>query len=224
MLQAFLDGQVSNAQFTSKAFSETRLGSGLTVEAILGELDCKIEIGTHGYGDSFEVPLILMSVSSVDLRRIALAILAVVLGSKPKLFLPIRTAGPTRGIAFFAARPPAYPVHDVKSFAYNRSMPVKRYPWYPQSLGWDHLKELPAFGLGPIPTGRVDLTSRGKMNLELPHAVSIDGYPVGLVRLARLLLDYGSAGDPPEDVRFEIEGGFRGVAPNSYEARIERID
>jgi hypothetical protein len=205
MLQAFLDGHLLNAPITSKAFSEARLGSGITVEAILGKLDCNVAVGTHGYGDSFEIPRISVSLSTDDLRRIALAILAVVLGPKPKLFLPIRTAGPTQGMTFFAARPPAYPVQDVKSFTYNRSLPVKRYPWYPQSLRWDPLQELPAFGLGPIPASHAHLTSRGRINLEHPHAVSVDGYPLGLVRLARLLLDYANASEPPEDVCFEIE-------------------
>jgi hypothetical protein len=188
------------------------------------DLNCLIEIGTHWYGDSFEIPKIVVTASSINFKKLAYSILKTVFGAEVKNFVKIHAVGLVQGFTIYAARPPLYPIKEVKSFSYKAPRAIKQYPWYPWSQKCTPLLELPAVGICSPPDITETLTRAGKLDMSLPHVISINGYPSGLIKLARLLLDYANLKNPPEQIDLEVEGGFRGVAPLSYEIRFVRVD
>ena len=187
-------------------------------------LSCSIEIGTHWYGNNFGIPKVFVKASSVDLKKLAFAILGVVLGKEAECFIPVDTKGLIGGFIIKASRPPEYPIKDIQSFSYKAAAGVKRYPWHPLNKKCNPLVELPYIGIC-VPPGVVEkFNTIGGLDFLSPHAISIEGYPAGLIKLARLLLDYANLENAPEEIILEVEGGFRGVAPLSYEICFERID
>lgn len=186
--------------------------------------DCRILIGSCAHGD-IHLPSIHISLSRTGLKTLALALVQCVLSNEECVYLRCVTQDATKGILLKAAKPPAHPKVDVpKEFDYRPSRKIlKRYPWYPQSVKWNALTELPSFGITEAPATRAYPLLNGILDSSKPHAVSIAGYPSALFRLARLLLDYANANDPPEEVTLELEGGFRGVGHFSYQAGFEII-
>ena len=190
----------------------------------LGELDCDIKIGLREYGDSFKTHLILFSASCSEFRRIASALLVCALGDYDDFCLPIKSRNVVNCIKINISRPSYSKVGQQSSFKYAPRRLIKRYPWYPSSLKFDALTELPIFGVSDAQGSPNCILSGWRCDLQQPSTVCIGGYPKALIRLARLLLDYANTDIPPEEVDLEIEGGFRGVGPCSYEARFERVD
>lgn len=192
---------------------------------VLEPRSCSIQVASHWYGDDFEVPVILVSASRSALVQLGITVLGTVLGPRSIDYLRIgNEQDGARGIVVSAARAPQYPVADVRAFSYTRKAAVKKYPWYPWSLNCDALVELPAFGLRPAPGEQECFGRNGTRDRPQSYAVSISGYPGALSRFARLLFDFAKLDGEPEEICLEVEGGYRGVAPLSYELRLARVD
>jgi len=193
----------------------------------VNNLDCSVVVGYRGYsalsGD-FETYRINFSLSSENLRRIAISLLRCSFGENTSLYLPIDTDGLAKGLKIVAAVSVRGKFAQPKSFTYTPKRELKRYPWSPWSKNCDALTELPAFGVIGVPDECDSLLWDNRRDLRKPYAVYIGGSPKALIRLARLLLDYANTDIPPEEIDLEIEGGFRGVGPCSYEARFVRVD
>lgn len=224
MLEKLFMQPAKTVVFKANSFRNGRMNRNEDLSLLSMELSCHIEIGAHWYGDSFEIPKIVVTASRVDLKKLAYSILKTVFGAEFKNFVQTDGAGLVRGFVIYAARPPLYPIKNVKSFSYKTSRAIKQYPWYPWSQKCNPLLELPAVGICSPPDIAETLTQAGKLDMSIPHVVSINGYPSGLIKLARLLLDYANLKNPPEQIDLEVEGGFRGVAPLSYEIRFVRAD
>jgi hypothetical protein len=189
------------------------------------QLNCCVSIANRSYGDSFETYRIIISATCADMRRIAIVLLKCAIGDLNNIYIPIKSDNClANGIMIIAAKQPEYPVKQPRSFTYTSMRKIKRYPWYPWSLTCNALIELPGFGIIGVPGERDHLLNNNSRDLNQLYAIQINGYPKGLIRLARLLLDYANTDTPPDSIDLEIEGGFRGVAPCSYEARFEIID
>lgn len=209
---------------TRDSLRQLGFGDAAVLSSALGELSCDVRIGLRSYGDSFETYAIIFAASCVDLRRIAIALLACALGELVELYIPIRANCLAKGIKIVVARPSYSSRGQQKSFTYVPRRKLKRYPWYPSSQKLDPATELPMFGVAGVPGERDSLLWDNRRNLRKPYAIWIGGYPKGLIRLARLLLDYANTDIPNQEITLETEGGFRGVGPSSYEAQFERID
>lgn len=183
-------------------------------------LACHIEVGVSGRGGGiFQTYRIHFSADALELKTMALGLLACAIGSCNEIYIPVTTPGLVVGIKMVVAT-----LDRPKSFSYlQRMSPLKRYPWHPWSFSCNAFRELPTFGIEGVPGERDHLLWDNRRDLRKPHAIWIGGHPNGLIRLARLLLDYANTDIPPDDIVLEVEGGFRGVGPHSYEARFERI-
>lgn len=193
-------------------------------EIIQGE----VYVGYRGYGD-YETYRISFLLSPVNLRRLAAAIVLSVIDGDNERYFKFQYSDScrqellscnTQGIKIVVNRG-----RDAcDSFIYVPRRKVRRYAWYPWSLTCEPMFDLPMFSLTTVPGERAHTLWDNRLDLREPYAVLIGGYPGGLMRLARLLLDYANTDIPPEEIDLEIEGGFRGVGPCSYEARFERVD
>ncbi|MGE0332981.1 MAG: hypothetical protein AB7P37_20055 [Ramlibacter sp.] len=214
-------------RITKKTFldSSKNEGGGQLVR-MMPPIECQVLMGFHSYGDSFETPLPTLRMKRSEFCRLSYAILASALGPHHEVHLPVVDASLVRGISIHAARPPRYQAQETKSFSYQapQKAKLKRYPWYPWSTRCNPTLDLPTFGFKPLPEGRSWWKKNGTLDMTQPHALSVSGYTGGLLRLARMLLDYAHCEAPPDDITLEVEGGFRGVGPHSYEIRFERID
>lgn len=182
-------------------------------------LDFDLAVGSRGYGD-FTLPLLAFRGGRVEFRRLAFGLLAAVHADDGVLDLPSLGASPTRGIRVMRIQG-----NLPQAFTYRQRKTVKKYPWYPRSRIWDPFVNLPSFCLSPLPDQiPAPLNRYWGINPDEPHYFSIYGLPTALYRLARCLLDYANTDEPPDfGIRFEVEGGFRGVGPFSYEAAFEII-
>lgn len=217
--------ELHKSNFSENDLKQFGITNASDLDNCFVELNCNVSIANRGYGDSFETNLIIISSTCADMRRIAIALLKCAIGDINNVYLPVRSDSClTKGIMIYAAKRPEYPVKQPKSFTYTSMRKIKRYPWYPWSLKCNALIELPGFGIIGVPGERDHLLHNNSRDLNQLHAIQINGYPKGLIRLARLLLDYANTDTPPDSIDLELEGGFRGVAPCSYEARFERLD
>ena len=221
MNKVFLLDQSADFVITGKVLSTVEDD---LLKSLVLPLACNIDIGLRSWGNSYEAPFIVVTASAFALRQLAFILLRASLGSTDEICLPISEKTPTQGMVVSVARPPSYPDSNVYKFNYRRSENIKRYPWYPQSEKWNALTELPTIGLCPFPGEIANLTKKNFLDLDRPHALFIGGCPGGVLRLARLLLNYANMSEPIELIDLEIEGGFRGLAPFSYCTRFIRID
>jgi hypothetical protein len=185
-------------------------------------------VGFKGYGD-YETYCIQFALNKKNLRRLASAILITAVGDNNELFFPFKVTNDTyQGAATRMARGIKVVVNrtamSTGNFTYSPKRKLKRYAWYPWTLKCNPVLDLPGFGITAMPDERAQMLWDNRQDLRAPYAVWIGGCPSGLMRLARLLLDYANTDVPPEEIDLEIEGGFRGVGPCSYEARFKRVD
>lgn len=86
---------------------------------------------------------------------------------------------------------------------------VAKHPWVPGPMNPD---DLPGFFLT---NSAVD----GAIDWDKSDTVWGFGSDIGCARFVQLMLDLGRTGSVTREVELEGEGGFRGVAPLSCEAR-----
>lgn len=204
------------SQFRLSGTSLAKFGRLIGQEWAPLQLD--LTVGCHGYGEFF-VPALYFQGSRPELRRLAFAILAAASLDSGELDLSVNRTSPTRGIRI--AR-----VSGGMSgaFHYRMRSVVKQYPWYPQSKRWDPFIELPRFHSMSLPDGPLNHHRYLGMDPDQPHFFVINGHTKGLRRLTRCLLDYANLGESRDfGIALEVEGGFRGVGPLSYEARFELL-
>jgi len=186
-----------------------------------------IEVGCRSYGGlggDYETYRINFFLNSEGLRRISIALLMCSFGEKSDFYIPMEQPGLARGLRFFSPVSKSEDFTRSKSFTYTPRRELKRHPWYPWSRNCDAMSDLPAFGIIGVPGECDSVLWDNRRDLQKPYAVCIGGSAKALIRLARLLLDYANTDMPPEEIDLEIEGGFRGVGPCSYEARFVRVD
>lgn len=215
--------KISNSQILKWLLGDSDFVYGAS-EIIQGD----VYVGYRGYGD-YETYRVYFSLSPVNLRRLAAAIVLSVIDGDNERYFKFQYSEScqqelltrkSQGIKIVVGRGRG----DCDSFVYVPRRKVRRYAWYPWSLTCEPTFDLPTFSLTAVPDERFRTLWDNRLDLREPYAVLIGGYPDGLLRLARLLLDYANTNIPPEEIDLEIEGGFRGVGPCSYEARFERVD
>lgn len=218
MLESLLNTKREKFSFTKSSIKKINLREFFHAHP----LNARVAVGSYGCGD-FELPLIYFYASELELRKIALALVFTTHSDNLSEYFAFKEKSLIRGLKITVAKPPDYQnVNVPESFKYQRKSKIlRKYPWYPSSLKWNPLTELPSFGLSGLPGEKINLRSDGFLDRGKPHIVSISGYPSAIMRLARTLFDYANSNEPIEEIVFEVEGGFRGVGHYSYPVGFE---